>query len=104
MDFPNEIVLEITKKDTLEGLQGDCSKCPTALALWRLYPELTDMIVDYLYIRLWDEKGEKIARYLPSKDLTVEMHLFDSNGKIINFRAGKYTLKLNKIIETKKNK
>jgi len=100
MEFPDEIVLEITKKDTEIGLQGDCSKCPTALALWRLYPDLEDMLVDYLTISL-AEGNDNYMVYLPSKDLTVEMHLFDSSpSNWVNFRPGKYTLKLSKIVNT----
>jgi hypothetical protein len=98
MEFPEQIELQISQDDVKQGLHGDCSRCPTALALLKVYPDLNDIMVDYRIVNLI--VSDKIwAKYIPSPELTIEMRRYDGNTAKMNFRPGKYTLLLLSIVK-----
>ena len=76
-------LIDITQKDIMNGIQGDCNRCAVALALRREYKtdDVEVTIADGSYVSLCIGKNElNITTYMDN-DLLDFIDLYDSYNK-----------------------
>ena len=89
MQFPNEIVTDITKEEIEKGVPKDAATCPAARALCRDFPGFEVMVTKKQTNFYHKGSCHVVAKYQNDSDLECQIGMFDDG---LLFHPGQYKL------------